>query len=165
MFLILLPHASSSDEQPPSPAAKLKNLSSFHTASARLTCSWELPYVLISRYFVLDAVFTKVCYGLLIQFQGYSFQTKSSGCLWISLLMEWYIILNWNQRLPPCSDAFAHVFQLLLKLKHTWSIFLTAPASETSWTNGITLAEVIEVFLIASNSKTTPLNTPEEIQS
>lgn len=46
-----------------------------------------------------------------------------------------------------------------------WSIFLTAPASETSRTNGITLAEVMGVFLIASNSKTTLLNTPEEIQS
>jgi len=68
MFLILLPRASSSDEQPQFPAVKSKNVSSFHTASARLTCSWELPYVLISLYFVLDAVFTKLCYRLLIQF-------------------------------------------------------------------------------------------------
>lgn len=165
MFLVLLPHASSSDEQPQSPAAKLKNISSFHTASARLTCSWELPYVLISWYFVLDAVFTKVCYGLLIQFQGHSFQTESSGCLWISLSMEQYIILNWNQRVPPHSDAFAHVFQLLLKLKHTWNIFLTVPASETSRTGGITLAEVMFLFSLESTSKTSPLNTLGEIQS
>lgn len=164
MFLVLLPHASSSDEQPHSPAAKLKNISSFHTASACLTCSWELPYVLISRHCVLKAVFTKVCYGLLIQVQGYSFQTESSGCLWISLLMEQYIILNWNQRLPPCSDAFAHVFQLLLKLKYTWNIFLTSPASETSQTNGITLADVMLLFSLESTSKTPPLNIPGEIQ-
>lgn len=160
MFLIPLPHASSSGEQPQSPAAKLKNISSFHTASACLTCSWELPYVLVSWYFVLDTVFTKVCYGLLIQFQGYSFQTESSGCLWISLLMEQYIILNWSQRVPPCSDVFAHAFQLLLKLKHTWNIFLTSPALETSQTNGITLTEVL--MILECTSKTTPLNIPGE---
>lgn len=164
MFLVLLPHASSSDEQPQSPASKLKNKSPFHTASACLTCSWELPYVLISRYFVLDAVLTKVCYGLLIQFQGCSFQTENSGSLWISLLMEQYIILNWNQRVPPHSDPFARVFQLLLKLKHAWNIFLTAPASETSQTDGITLAEVMLLFSLESTSKTPSLNTAGETQ-
>ena len=88
-------------------------------------------------------------------FSAAVFKPTSSECLWISLLMEWYIISNWNQRVPPCSDVFALVFQLLLKPKHTWNIFLTAPASETSWADGITLAAVVLLFSIESTYKTT----------
>lgn len=88
-------------------------------------------------------------------FSAAVFKPTSSGCLWISLWTEWYIILNWNHGVSPCSDTFAHVFQLFLKLKHAWNIFLTAPASETSRDNGITLAAVMLLFSIESTSKTT----------
>lgn len=151
-----------------SPVAKSKNVSSFHTASACLTCSWELPYVLIFWYFVLDAYnpvssFTKLCGSF--NFSAAVFKTASSGCLWITLVMEWYIILNLNQRMLLCSHVFAHVFQLLLKLKHTWNVFLRVPASETSWANGITLAGVMLLFSKETVPKHHELNTPTEIQS
>lgn len=83
------------------------------------------------------------------------FKPTISGCLWISLLTEWDIIVNWKQRVPQCSDTFAHAFRLLPRLKRTWNTFLTTPASETSWASGTTLAAVMLLFSVERSSKTT----------
>ena len=87
-------------------------------------------------------------------FSAAVFKPTSSGCLWIGLLTEWYIILNWNQRVPPCSD----VLLMCSGCFSSWNIletFLRSPVSETSHANGITLAAVMHLFMIESASKTT----------